>query len=182
MRYDRATVRAEPDGGLIILLHATSAAPLAALRIGQSAVFLVHGLEERTLVVKALQVEAGGIIHLALVLDRVTGLGGLVNARAALPVVLRIVGHVSCHPVEHRDVLQGQAVGDVQGLVVELGRAKVGDAALDGVLPELIVRAVELLVDLHVRLLDAGVSSGGEIGGEVRQGAPSDAEAAIPGE
>ena len=127
-----------------------------------------------------MHVQAAGEVHLALVLDRVARLGVVVYEGAAVPVVLGGVGHVSSHPIEYGDVLQGQGVGDVEGLVVSQRCTEVSDAFFDGVFPELIVGSVELLIHLHVWFFDACVGASGEVYVEVGEWAPAYAKGAIP--
>ena len=181
MGDDHATIAAEHDGALILRLSTAAArAFVAAIALGHSAVFLVDFFQERALVIEGLQVQATGEVHLTLVLDRVPRLGVVLYEGATVPVILGGVGHVSPHPIEYGDVLQGQGVGHVESLVVSQRRTEVSDALLDGVFPNLIVGSVELLIHLHVWFFNAGVGASGEVYVQVGERAPADAKGAIP--
>ena len=122
-------------------------------------------------------------VDLPLVLDDVAGLQlGAGHVGTLIPVVGGVIGQRAVRPVEHGDVLQRHVPGDVEGLVILQRGSHIADALLHGVFPHLVIVGVEPFVDLHVRLLDAGVGAGGEVHAEVGGEIPTQAERSIPQE
>ena len=181
MLYDNAAVGTELHLllhlGLLLLLLLL----LTAVRPRGSRELLVDLFQVAVLVIERLEVETTLPADVALVLDRITDLQLLADhRRPAIPVIGRVVGNRAGRPVEYRDLLQRHIPSRREGLVILQRRTQVADTLFHGILPQLIVVRIQLLVYLHVRLLDPGIRTRGEGHAQVVGEIPPQAESAIP--
>ena len=111
---------------------------------------LVGFLEEGTVVVELLQIEAAIDVHGALRVDGVAERRTASPLCSTLPRVVGIVGDIGRSPVKNRYLLEGHLVADLYALAVVEGSSEVAQAPLHRVLPGFIAVGVEVFVDLRV--------------------------------
>ena len=153
----------------------------AGIRAGRSHELLVYLFQIFVLVVKRLEIETSLPIELALVLDGISHLQFLArHIRPLIPVIRGVISQRAIRPIQHGDELQGKIPRHIKLLIIFQWRTQISDTLLHGILPYLIRVWIQLLVDLHIRFLDAGVRPRGEGHAQVVREIPAQAEGSIP--
>ena len=134
------------------------------------------------MVIEFLQGECSVDIQLTVVVNGIT-IGSSVLIRcSALPVIGGVKGSIGIHPVEDRNQVQWQLIGGREGLSIVEGCSHVFDAGPYGILPGSVLRGIEVLIDLIVRLLNLRMSGTAEVHVQVLGDVPANREVTVPEE
>ena len=141
---------------------------------------LVGFLQECGVVVEGLHGQLAVHVDGALRGDGVAQCAAVFLFGAALPGVGAVVRGVGRNPVEGGYLVDGDAVGELDRLVVVEGTAEVAETVADGVLPGVVGVGIEVFVDGCVGFLDLGM--GAALEGEVEglEDVPLEGEFSVP--
>ena len=134
------------------------------------------------MVIEFLHGECSVDIQLTVVVNGITVGSSVLIRCSALPVIGRVKGSIGIHPVEDRNQVQWQLIGGREGLSIVEGRSHVFDAGPYGILPGSVLRGIEVLIDLIVRLLNLRMSGTAEVHVQVLGDVPANREVTVPEE